>query len=354
MSEDLRIDSHKLIFHPERVANWLRGENIFPLEAEISLSGACNHRCRFCALEYTEYAPVMLDKDLVLENLAQMRARGLKSVIFAGEGEPLLNKQAPEIFNAAKAMGIDVAMSTNGVLLTEEVSKACLESLTWIRFSVSAAKAETYHSIHRGRPDDLERVLKNLEAAVRIKREGELKATLGVQLLLMPENVNEVFLLAEKLREIGVDYFTVKPFSKHPKSGNDIDPDFHYPDYLEMEQKLKQLETSHYQVFFRSGSMRKCRQERDYDRCWGHPFFTYIDARGNVWPCIAFLGDQTWNFGNIHEGGFVGVWEGERRSKLLERLDELDLGECRQLCRLDEINRYLDALKHPGGHVNFI
>ena len=27
---------------------------------------------------------------------------------------------------------------------------------------------------------------------------------------------------------------------------------------------------------------------------------------------------------------------------------------CRELCRLDEMNKYLDELVHPGEHVNFI
>ena len=33
----------------------------------------------------------------------------------------------------------------------------------------------------------------------------------------------------------------------------------------------------------------------------------------------------------------------------------LDLEKnCREICRLDEMNRYLEELKNPGEHVNFI
>ena len=36
MGDKIRMDSHKLIYHPEQVAKWLRGENIDPIEVEIS------------------------------------------------------------------------------------------------------------------------------------------------------------------------------------------------------------------------------------------------------------------------------------------------------------------------------
>ena len=81
MAENIRIDSHKLIYHPETVARWRRGENIYPIEIEISPSGICNHRCIFCAVDYIGYHSAFLCKDTVLCNISQMSRKGLKSVI---------------------------------------------------------------------------------------------------------------------------------------------------------------------------------------------------------------------------------------------------------------------------------
>ena len=84
MAENIRLDSHKLTLHPQRVAQWMDGKVIYPLELEIGLSRSCNHRCTFCAVDYMEYKPVRLDKDVLLGNLKVLGEKGLKSVVYAG------------------------------------------------------------------------------------------------------------------------------------------------------------------------------------------------------------------------------------------------------------------------------
>ena len=55
MADTYGIDSHKLHYHPDRVARWMEGANTYPIYMEISPSGTCNHRCVFCALDFMEY-----------------------------------------------------------------------------------------------------------------------------------------------------------------------------------------------------------------------------------------------------------------------------------------------------------
>lgn len=351
--EDIRMDSHKLIYHPETVARWLRGENIYPIELEVGLTNACNHRCTFCAVDYTGYRPERIDSEVLTGNLEELAPKGVKSIIYAGEGEPLLHREAPDIINKTKSLGIDAAMSTNGVLLTPEVSRECLRSLTWIRFSVAGITDATYDRIQQGRTGDLSKVLSNMEAAVRVKREQDLHTTLGVQLLLLPDNKDEIVQMGQVLRDIGVDYFTVKPFSQHPQSRHILQVD--YKEMLELEKELKELQTDEYKVYFRAHSMRKLECGRCYEHCWALPFMVYMDAKGNLWPCIVFMGKDELKYGNINESSFVEIWEGEHRKKIADHFMNMDLaGNCRELCRLDEMNRYLDQLKYPGEHVNFI
>ncbi len=353
MSDKIRMDSHKLMFHPRRVADWLEGRNIYPVELEIGLTNACNHRCIFCAVDYTGYQPEMLDYAILRKNIPEFAAKGVRSIVYAGEGEPLLNKDAPDIINLTRRSGIDAALSTNGVLLTPEVSGECLESLSWVRFSTAAATDGTYEKIHRCRKGDLGIVLKNMEEAVRVKRDRKAAVTIGVQLLLLPDNQDEAVRMAKTVKRIGVDYFTVKPYSRHPQSGNAIQAD--YQGMLGLEEELRETAAEDFKIYFRAHSMKKLDCRREYSQCLALPFMAYMDAGGNLWPCIVFMGKEGLSYGSLHEESFQEIWEGDRRKRLMRHFLNMDLEkDCRELCRLDEMNRYLNELRHPGGHVNFI
>ncbi len=353
MAENIRIDSHKLIYHPEVVTRWLKGENIYPIELEITLTGACNHRCVFCAYAYRNYNPDRLDTTMLLDNLRKVHSKGVKSVVYAGDGEPLLHKDAPNIINKTKDYGLDVAMSTNGVLFTPEVSKECLKSLTWMRFSTAGIKEDTYNKIHQGQPRDLQKVLFNMNAAVERKKKNRLKTTIGVQLLLLPENKDEVLLMAKEMKKIGVDYFTIKPFSHNPQNQHLLQVD--YRDLIEMEREIKDIETKDFKVYFRGHAMEKLVQTRCYTRCWALPFMVYIDEKGSIYPCGRISGRDEFQYGNLYEKSFCEIWESEQKKIAFQKLFHMNLEEnCGKLCRMDEMNRYLEELKHPGEHVNFI
>lgn len=353
MSENIRMDSHKLIYHPDVVARWLKGENIYPIEIEISPSGACNHRCVFCAVDYIGYQPNFLNKDIILRDVTQMSQKGLKSVICSGEGEPLLNKDMPDIANGIRACGVDVAMSTNGVLFTKEKANDCLKAFTWVRFSVASMEEQSYGKIQRGKAGDLEKVKTNLTDIVKVKKNQGLKTTLGVQCLLLPDNANQLPDMAKELRTIGVDYLTVKPYSQHLHSENTFQID--YNQMMELEQEVKEYSTEGFSIYFRANAMKKVHHEKCYQHCYGLPFMTHIDAKGNVWPCVAHIGTQEFCYGNIYEQTFEEIWEGEKRQEVIRKLNLLDINKvCREACRLDEINKYLAELKYPGEHVNFI
>jgi radical SAM protein with 4Fe4S-binding SPASM domain len=244
-------------------------------------------------------------------------------------------------------------MSSNGALFTKEKANDCLGAFTWIRFSVASMEEKSYNSIQRGKEGDLERVKQNLSDAVKIKRDKKLKTTLGVQCLLLQENMSQLPSMAKQLREIGVDYLTVKPYSQHLHSDNTFQID--YEAMLELEKELKQYEIDEFSIYFRANAMKKMHHEKYYKQCYGLPFMTHIDAKGNVWPCVAHIGTEEFCYGNINEQTFEEIWEGRKRQEIIEKLNNLDINKvCREACRLDEINKYLNELKHPGGHVNFI
>jgi radical SAM protein with 4Fe4S-binding SPASM domain len=196
----------------------------------------------------------------------------------------------------------------------------------------------------------------NLAAAVRIRREQGLACTLGIQLLLLPENAGEVATLAGRARDIGLDYLVVKPYSHFAPSQTTRYKDIRYEEFLGLAAGVRALATDAFQVIFREETMRLWdAQERGYGRCLGLPFYSYIDAAGRVWGCKEYIGDERFLYGDIHEQTFREIWEGERRAASLRLVEnELDIAGCRVNCRMDKVNRYLWDLAHPPAHANFI
>ena len=356
MADEFRIDSHKLIFHPLRVSKWLSGEKIYPIYAELSPSGACNHRCTFCALDYMEYKPRYLDTAILKERLTEMGRLGLRSIMYGGEGEPFLHRDIGDIIVHTKRSGIDVGITTNGVLLTKKLAEQILGSTAWIKVSVNAGCAETYSKVHRTKPEDFEKVFQNLREALRIGKETGASCTIGVQSLLLPENANEIEQLAQRARDTGLRYVVVKPYSQHLKSRTQTYRDVDYSQFMHLRDKLDRFNSPSFSVIFREQTMKKMHREvRGYERCLALPFWSYIDSGGNVWGCSAYLGDERFRYGNINEETFEQIWTGARRKENLRLIaQEIDPEECRMNCRMDEINLYLWELTHPRDHVNFI
>ena len=355
VQDELRIDSHKLMFHVPRLHDWLKGSTIAPIYLEIAPSGGCNHRCIFCALDYLDYKPAFLDLKVLKQAIKQAAAMGVKSIMYAGEGEPLLHKDICEIVRMTKASGMDVAITTNGVLLRKELSLKMLKFLSWIRISLNAGTSLTYAKVHRTKQEDFFKVLDNLRDAVQIKKKDKGTTTIGVQLLLIPENVKDVLNLAKLLKKIGVDYLTIKPYSQHPLSHARRDPVFRYEKQADLYKKLRKFEDEHFKIIYRDVTMQRLSLPRDYQHCLGLAFWAYITALGDVYACSAFLGKKEFCYGNIYKENFRTIMHSQRRKEILKRAAKtLDVTRCRQVCRLDKINSYLWELTHPGLHVNFI
>ena len=259
------IDSHKLLYHPSRVAEWMAQGDCFPIYIEIGLTSRCNHRCIFCALDWLEHGAVDMDRDVMLKALTDMAAHGVKSIMFAGEGESLLHKEASLFIKVASDLGIKVAVTTNGVPFTPAKAAECLPHLTWIRFSFNAGTAEQYALVHHTKASDFDQVLANIRFAAEFKQKNKLKVDIGVQTLLLPDSIDGVLKLAALVKDAGADNLQIKPYSQHPSSTNRFVLD--YERYLDLEPQLKAFESDSFAVIFRKNTIRRIVDGIDYDSC---------------------------------------------------------------------------------------
>lgn len=346
---DLKLDNHKLMYHPREVVNWLDNKITYPIYIEISPSGRCLHRCIFCFIDYLGYSGDNLDSDVLLSFVQQASHLGLKSIMIGGEGESLLHPQIIDIIKGIKSFNVDVALTTNGVLLNKIKVDSCLSCLSWVKISLDAGNSKSYSLIHGCKSEDFDKVVSNIKYATKTKKELNLDCTIGVQLLLLKENENEVREAALIAKSCGADYFVVKPFTPQSKSMKKIGID-----YSVYSNNISDLSSDNFSVIFRQNTMNKQSISKPYSRCLGYNFWSYVSSNGDVYSCSAFLGDKEFVYGNIYNSNAYEIYNGESRKYVDKLMDKLDVSSCRRLCRLDEINCYLWELKHPASHVNFI
>ena len=360
----INIDNHKLMYHIDRVKEWQKNGDCYPIYVEIGIANGCNHRCVFCAIDYFAYEGKILDKDIVISTLKDMADHGVKSVMFAGEGEPLLHKDIVLIVQKAKEFGLDISITTNGILLTKERAEKILPNLTWIRFSFNGGDAQNYTKMHGIKNEkEYEKLIDNIKNAVAIKRANNLDVTLGIQTVVLSENVANIENLARTCVKLGVDNLQLKPYSHHPLSKNNFS--ITIDEWNEIGNKVKKYENENFQVIVRNNTKNRIDQGIRFPKCFGTPFYALIDAKGNIMTCNLFYTKEDYIFGNLHEKSFSEIWKSERRKRIINRLMDDGTKNCRIGCRLSVVNNYLYDLKQeeirleqPIGpvpaHVNFI
>jgi MoaA/NifB/PqqE/SkfB family radical SAM enzyme len=92
----------------------------------------------------------------------------VKNIHLQGWGEPLLNPDIFEMIRMAKAKHCSVSLTTNGVKLTQDISKRLIqEGLDIIAISIAGATKETHERIRCG--SNFEQFVENIKGLVELK-----------------------------------------------------------------------------------------------------------------------------------------------------------------------------------------
>lgn len=349
----LFIDGSKLQYHLDRIEDWIKKKEIFPIHVEVSPASACNQRCILCCVDFKHHESSLLSREVLLKLADDFATCGVKSYLLAGEGEPLLNKHVVEFAAKCSENGVDGALTSNGVLLNEDVSNKLLPSILWARFSMQSSYPEKYAHIHDTKEKDYFKVIENIKKAVLIKKEKNPSVTLGIQQILINENWDEVYPLAKLSKELGVDYFTVKRFSKHPLNVYDVPEDL-YKQSTEQFRKSEELSDKNFKVLIRWQQFEK-QIVRNYKKCIGLPFITQVLADGGIYPCCQYFGDPSKCFGNLNEKSFSEIWLSDRKKAIMKEIENsVDVSNCMTYCRHHSTNMFLWQFMELPEHVNFI
>jgi GTP 3',8-cyclase len=358
LAEKYHIDGHKLFWHLDRVRQWQEGRVIPPVYVEVSPTALCNHKCIFCGLDFKRGQFQSLDTAIFCKRLKEMGKLGVRSIMFAGEGEPLLHKGLPLFIRTAKKAGIDVSLVSNGELGNYRTWKTILPYLTWVRFSVDAGTPGVFSRIHRVSAESFHKTIQSIREAKKVKSDLGLGVTIGVQFLIVEENLRDIENALKLFSGIGLDYISLKPYSLHPQmlARKNVVYSTKTMQWIQaiVDRCRNKSKTA---IIFRNQAMQKyIEKEKAFTHCRALPFWGYVSSDGNFYTCSVFLGDRRFSMGSIYKKDMKSIFFGSRRRRSLQfGAHNLNIGkECRLNCRMARINEFLEFIDDKPQHLNFI
>jgi MoaA/NifB/PqqE/SkfB family radical SAM enzyme len=364
-----RLSFEKLFYHTEHLNRFMTTGDTTPVHCIVGFTTYCNHRCVWCYAGYAVEDPrhnVKTDPETLLEALREMRENGLKSVSLVGEGEPLIHPQAAEMIRRIAELGIEIGIYTNGVHLDGANLDALLDCARFVRLSFNGSTPQEYARIHQTPEEDFHTVVANARELLRRRRDRRFP-TLGAQCVINQDNFDAPYRYAGKWKGVGADYVAFKPAYKNEinreHEANQVQLDV----AIESAEKALALADDRFQVYVKTAQFRQllappaskgcgdgcaARTDRGYGRCFGQTFVTSLTATGDMYVCGNLTGRPEYLLGNVKtDGGFLGVWNGDRRRKVVAYVDA-DIDRCPVACRLDPLNRLLWDLKHPDPKIH--
>lgn len=364
----LILDGTKIAWHLERIQAWERGERIAPITIDMALTRACNFACTYCYATLQENDRKVITQEVIYDFLEDCAEIGVKGISLVSDGESSVSPVFADTIVRGGELGLSMATGTNGFLVTPEMAERILPHMTYLRINISAGERDRYAEIMGVKPAYYDRVLDNIRAMVRIKRERSLPVTLGLQMVLMPEFGDQVLPLARLGRELGVDYCIFK----HCSDNEDGDLKVNYRGYENLFEILKQAEEMSepdYQVSVKWSKIM-AGERRSYQRCYGPPFIIQLSGSGLVAPCGMLFNERYKKFhiGNICDTRFKDIWQSDAYWDVMNYLASPEFNAqtmCGTLCLQHKVNETLDAYRRgeigiapPDGeapsHLNFI
>nr|BDT30120.1 radical SAM protein [Bacteriovorax sp. HI3] len=334
----------------------------------MALTQDCNYRCTYCYAFFQRNEGHRMTKDVVFRFLADCADLGVKAITFTGDGESTLSPVFSDAVLEGKRLGLDMAAASHGEKFGPLDLEKILPALTYLRINISAATPERYAKIHGTSQQAFFRVKKNIEELVRIKRENNLSTTIGLQMVLMPENGEDIIPLADFAVEMGVDYLVIKHCSDDKDRTLGID----YSKYFELKDVLEAAQRRSNSVTQITAKMSKIMSQgkREYTKCFGPTLMLQISGTGLVAPCgdLFATDKKRFHIGNICEQSFKEIWHGEKFREVMEYIGSDEFNpqtQCGTLCLQHLVNTYLYDLKENNGpllessaqppqHINFI
>lgn len=216
---------------------------------------------------------------------------------FYFQGEPLLNKDLPEMIHLAHEAGIYTIVSTNAQAITPLLAKRLMfAGLSRIIVSIDGLSEESYGAYRVG--GSLHKAMEGLITLRQVKEATNSRTHIELQMLRLRTNENEWALVSKRYKKMGADSLTLKTAQFYNfEHGNPLMPS------NEKDSRYAKGKDGLYHL--------KRKAHRSCHRIWTG---CVVTVSGEVLPCCYDKAGQ-YSFGNIFTTSLSDIYHNEKANR---------------------------------------
>lgn len=264
--------------HYQKISGWMKGKNPLPAPILASLDpvNSCNQKCYYCNSQRYLNHLKQWEREFIKSLLNNLSEWGVKSVCWAGGGEPTLNPNLIGMFQMAKDLGLESSIITNGTYLTDEMNLC-----RWIGISLDSADPDVYRRV-RG-SDDCWNVLAN----IGILAKSNPKTDIAVKVLVLPETIDTLLETCKVAKSLGVRDFHVRPVDLERKDfRNTKQINFDMSKIETVFEECHKLETKDFHVYTVTHKYdQNFHVKHDFRQCLASPLVAMICTDKKYYIC---------------------------------------------------------------------
>ena len=341
------FDGCKLAWYPEKLDQLVKGDPVLPVTIDMGIHKGCNMKCVFCYGVYQQPSSDFIPTERLMLLARDAGLCGIKGIAIIGDGEPTLNPGLYPFVQALTYNKVASAVATNGLLLDRSKIDILTENCSWLRFNISAVGAK-YPEIHKGTTEaDYERLVVLMKYAADHKR----NCTIGLQMVLIPDNFDQVIPLAKLGLELGVDYVQIKQFSD---AGEGMPMHFNMEQYEQAKPMLEEaqgMSTDKTEIIVKWSAMEDTKsitedKQWEFERCIDLPLLFQISGNGKCYPCGYLFNKDEYCYGDVTEDRLWNILHSQQYRGIIQKIAQTELkdlcqGQCRHTCSNKFMDRFI-------------
>jgi radical SAM protein with 4Fe4S-binding SPASM domain len=285
-----------------------KGEALSPEVMVLMLNTSCNLRCEFCNIYKKNQELKLADCKKIIRDAKEI---GIRHIVMTG-GEPLLHRDFFDIVRYAKELGLEVNLTTNGMLVGRFIDQICDSNIDSV--SVSIDGLEEIHDSLRRKKGAFSLAMQGVD--LLCKRIGPEKVSL--YFVVTNKNVMQLKHVYELARQkgTGFNFWPVNDSkSLYLKSSHDIKA---YRAFIRYASRYEGLSFLLKRGYYRKGIDYHAEKEMR-TRCLGLSNQFGIDVNGDLLPCCLW-GEKELVIGNALETPIKELWDSEKASALRRKI----------------------------------